>query len=651
MPATTDFAIALHFHQPIGNFNEIFQRAYNKCYLKFLKLLGKYPEIKISLHFSGSLLHWIEENHPEFFNIVIKLIEANQIEIISGGFYEPIFPVIREEDAIGQIKMLTDYIKENFKFKPYGAWIPERVWEPQLVPTLKEAGIKYAIVDDTHFIKAGLDKSSIYGYYMAEYNSKKIALFGSDKNLRYYIPFKKPKQTIDYLKRVFVNNPRALFFYGDDAEKFGEWPGTYKLVYENRWLENFFKMLVDNSSWLKTVTLKQALTKRSPLGRICVPSASYDEMLKWSGGGWRNFLTKYPESNQMHKKMMLVSKRISSLRQKIVGEKKEKLLNLATEHLYKGQSNCAYWHGLFGGLYLFNLREAIYENLIKAEVFCRHCERSEAKCPKGAISSIQTTDYNCDKYKEIIFSNRLISAYFSPRKGGSLIELDYKPLSANLINTLSRKKETYHRGIKKKGFIYDSYEKVCFLDQVMPKDVTYKQFKTGNLKERSDFINRSYSYKVENSKDGRIIILKALSDKVSIEKKIALHNKGASIRADYSVKNISASTLDISFGIEFNIIMPDGNPPRDLEPYLQVKPASNLNIKSKTGGMNLDFHIKPESRIWICSINTISRSEKGYKYIYQGTSMLFSWPLKLLPGDRKIFSVKFEINSSRHQLL
>ena len=647
MPATTDFAIALHFHQPLGNFDEIFERAYNRCYLKFLNLLRRYPEIKMSLHFSGSLLSWIEENHPEFFNIVIKLIEAGQIEIISGGFYEPILPVVREEDAIGQIKMLTNYIKENFKFKSIGAWIPERVWEPQLVPTLKEAGIKYAIVDDAHFIKAGLDKSSIYGYYMAEYNSEKIALFGSDKNLRYFIPFKKPKQTIDYFRRVTRNNPKALFFYGDDAEKFGEWPGTYRLVYENRWLENFFKALIDNSSWLKTVTLKQALAKRSPLGRIYVPSASYDEMLKWSGGCWRNFLTKYPESNQMHKKMMLVSKRISGLRQKASEEKMKKLLDLATEHLYKAESNCGYWHGLFGGLYLFNLRAAIYENLIKAEVLCRHCEERSDE----AISNIQIIDYNCDNYKEIIFSNRLISAYFSPRKGGTLLELDYKPLSVNLINTLSRKKEAYHKGIKKKKFIYDSYQKYSFLDHIIPKESTYRQFKAGNLKERLDFINRNYSYKVKNSKDGRIIILKALSDKVSIEKKIALHKKGANIRADYSVKNISASALDISFGIEFNIIMPDGNPPRDLESYPRVKSASNLNIKSKTGGINLDFHIKPKSRIWICPINTISRSEKGYKYIYQGTSMLFSWPLKLLPGNEKIVSVGINLLencSNRH---
>ena len=40
---------------------------------------------------------------------------------------------------------------------------------------------------------------------------------------------------------------------------------------------------------------------------------------------------------------------------------------VATDHLYQGQSNDCYWHGLFGGIYIAHMRLATYEHLIAAE--------------------------------------------------------------------------------------------------------------------------------------------------------------------------------------------------------------------------------------------------------------------------------------------
>src|SRR5262245_38107086 len=68
------------------------------------------------------------------------------------------------------------------------------------------------------------------------------------------------------------------------------------------------------------------------------------------GGFWRNFLAKYPEVNQMHKKMLFVSRRLEKLRNKQKGQRKE--LKEAENLLFKGQCNCPYWHGVFGGAYL-----------------------------------------------------------------------------------------------------------------------------------------------------------------------------------------------------------------------------------------------------------------------------------------------------------
>ena len=92
-----------------------------------------------------------------------------------------------------------------------------------------------------------------------------------------------------------------------------------------------------------------------------------DEWDRWGsfvrGGIWQNFLAKYPESNWMHKRMLGVSRRVRAL-DPATCEKAGVDLGHAKTALFRAQCNCAYWHGLFGGLYLNYLRHAIWQNLV-----------------------------------------------------------------------------------------------------------------------------------------------------------------------------------------------------------------------------------------------------------------------------------------------
>ena len=111
------FAMAIHFHQPVGNFDHIIKNACRKCYLPFLTVLDKYSSIKMNLHFTGCLLEWIEDKDPVLFDKIGQLAKRGQIEILSGGFYEPILPTIPKRDRLSQIKMLSEYIERNFHQK------------------------------------------------------------------------------------------------------------------------------------------------------------------------------------------------------------------------------------------------------------------------------------------------------------------------------------------------------------------------------------------------------------------------------------------------------------------------------------------------------------------------------------------------------
>src|SRR5262249_48338573 len=148
----------VHAHQPCGNFGFVFERSYAQCYLPFLKTLEEHPDIHVGLHYSGPLLAWIEEHHPDYFDKLKTLAKNGRGEFVGGGFYEPILIAIPPQDQQEQLTRLSEYIEGHFGKRPSGAWLAERVWEPQLASVLAEAGIGYTVLDDIHFLSAGFER-------------------------------------------------------------------------------------------------------------------------------------------------------------------------------------------------------------------------------------------------------------------------------------------------------------------------------------------------------------------------------------------------------------------------------------------------------------------------------------------------------------
>src|SRR5271169_4895072 len=92
------FALGIHSHQPVGNFDHVIEEAYQRSYAPFLTVLALHPRVRASLHYSGILLEWIEHRHPEFFDKLRQMIGRGQIELVGGGYYEPILPAIPDRD-------------------------------------------------------------------------------------------------------------------------------------------------------------------------------------------------------------------------------------------------------------------------------------------------------------------------------------------------------------------------------------------------------------------------------------------------------------------------------------------------------------------------------------------------------------------------
>jgi len=693
-----NFVFGIHNHQPVGNFDFVIKDACDRAYRPFLEVLDAHPSLKITMHFSGVLLDWIIDNQPDITDTVKKLVDRGQLEIMSGAYYEPILNTIPEKDRHGQIEKLTALVRRLFNFQAQGMWLAERVWEPSLPGSLTAAGIRYTVLDDTHFKYAGLSENQLKGYYLTEDLGSPLAIFPISKALRYTIPFQDPQVTIDLLQATASEEGKNVIVFADDGEKFGIWPNTYNHVYEQRWLDRFFQLLEDNQQWIHMRHFNQVLDLVHPLGKIYLPTASYEEMQHWAlfpekyreyekfedylktvhlydqvqvfvrGGFWRNFLAKYSEINDMHKKMLHVSNKVAG-----IAADGKPLLNDALTCLWKGQCNCAYWHGVFGGLYLSHLRDAIYENLIRAEQLA---DRFSGK----KFPSLETMDIDADGFAEVLVGTEQLNTYFRPQRGGLMYELDYKPLAKNLLDTLTRREEGYHARLKEavmpggetengktasihdlilakeaglsSKLHYDFYERKSFIDHFLTDGTTLPDFAASTYQETGDFINEPYMLAAKKISVDQINLKlvregkvwdAGLAHPIKISKNFRIANQKAHIIAEYTLENLSGAQLDLWFGVELNFGLQAGHA-EDRFYYLEngqledkfldstgvLTGSRFIGMKDLWRGLDIQVGISRKSDIWRFPVETISMSEGGFEKVYQSSVIFPNWKVKLV---------------------
>lgn len=476
---------AIHNHQPVGNFDFIFERAFNQAYKPFLDVLGSHPKVRMSMHFSGILLDWLEKHRPEYISGLRTLVEKGQVEMLGGGFYEPILPVISDSHKVGQLRKLQDAVKRLFGTTPRGLWLAERVWEPTLVKPIAEAGLEYVLLDGSHFKMVGKSEDDMDGYFLSEDQGHTLKLFPIHDVIRDFIPFRQVEEVVESLVKLDSGSDVQVVF-GDDGEKFGDWPGTHNHVYSDRWLHRFFEAVESRSDRIRIQPVETGLKPSKNLGLVYLPPASYQEMMVWAqdsrdivlfrkaqkalekdpepgtgkflrGTFWRNFFNKYPESNCMHKQGIRLSRDLEAARGDMPAAARDKAL----DHLWQSQCNCGYWHGVFGGLYLPHLRFALYRNLIEAQklldqtLFAGGSEPGVSKGPDGQRGSKSgpssdvrdrpiwdVQDWNCDGKPEYTLNSREV--YLSLNHRGEVDQFWLKATGMNLVDTLTRRFEAYH---------------------------------------------------------------------------------------------------------------------------------------------------------------------------------------------------------------
>lgn len=741
MAATVSLSLVLHNHQPVGNFGWVIEDVFEHAYHPMLDALERHPGIHLGLHYTGPLLQWMIANRPAAIDQIRDLVSRGQIEIVGGGFYEPILITLPDRDRHGQLVRMSDELARLVGQRPRGAWLAERVWEPGLAHDLAAAGYEWTVLDDNHLRAASIKEDEMWTSFTTDDRGLRLTVFGTEQGLRYRIPFRPVEDVISYLRERVTEDGRFVGMMGDDGEKFGSWPGTYEYCWSREhWVDHMLDALEGNSEWLRTVTPSEWIDRHPPTKRVYFPTASYVEMTEWvlppdeqptfvglletarergdpaarflRGGFWRNYAARYREVNDLHKQMLRVSDKVAAM---APGPE----CDLATNHLYQGQSNDCYWHGLFGGIYIVHMRMATLAHLIAAE------DLADAQAIRLGIGDgvaaygARLADTDLDAIDELLVASPGQTVVVDLAEGAGITEWDLRASRVALTSVMRRRPEAYHAklaafeadlaadsgeetagtadareaasggpktihdivSVKEPGLSrllhYDDHERRSGLVHLLPLGIGAgsRPFVMGEYTELGDFVEGAFET-VEFEHD-RLVARRAgsivsegaasglgdASSPVVVTKtfRFAGDRKSPCLDLVTVVENAGERPIEFELAVEWNFnLLGGGHNPAAFYETLdgertahdvagELDSADSIAFGNDYEGVRIEAAAEPATRLTWYPVETVSNSEAGFERSYQGSCLLFRWPIRLDPGERMVRAVRLSASQTRNR--
>ena len=625
------FVFGLHLHQPLGNFDHVFQQHLDDVYTPFLKAVEERGFGPIVVHCSGTLLDWLEQHGARWLDQVGRMVSDGRIELLLAGYYEPILASLPREDRLEQIAWMREALLRRFGVVAQGLWLTERVWEPDLAADLADAGVSTVLVDDRHFLVSGFEREQLHAPWTTEHGGRRLTLVPIDERLRYLVPFQPPAETTAYLARLRAEGHRMAVL-ADDGEKFGGWPGTREWVYDRGWLADFLTTVGRSieAGEVQLSTLTDAVAAIPSAGLAYLPTASYREMEGWAlpapaarrlqrlehdlgdrlqgadgslvrGSHWRNFLAKYTESNRLHKKMQALSW-LCRLR----GNPAE-----VRRAIGRAQCNDAYWHGVFGGLYLPFLRAALWRELALAEGTMRSAE--------GLGHDL--VDLDLDGQEELWLHSGACSILIAPHRGGAIEEYTRFDTAINYADVLTRREEGYHQlsaggeappvsagdhapsihdlesrlGLSEQP-PRDFVDRVMLTERVLEDTTGEAAYARGEYRPLWSIGAEAVTWQVEQGSDHLSVIVAAARGGAPYFQKRIVVGAAGGLRVDYQW-DPAAFPAGSWFAPELSLSAP------------------------------LAVGCEPAVELWSYDITTVAKSERGLDHTVQGRSITPRWPV------------------------
>jgi len=661
---------------PLGYTQEQIEELYAMHLRPVLKVLYAHPKIQASFYFSGIMLEWLENHHSEYISAMSDMFQQRRLELLGGGFYDPIFPIIPRQDRIGQIEHLTTLIRRLFGKKPRGAWLSNFFWEPDMPSYLKTAGMEYTFLDDTFFMRAGMESRDLHYPAITEDQGKTMVVFPVSGQGRKMFWRSDPREVVDYICRQADSSGERVIVMAYDCaiSARSEVPEDQAKM---AWLDAFFQLVEEQqvAGIIETVQPSRLFKRPGYMTRAYfeaptleevhaavvgeTPPPSPESMVLLPGinrlgyfaqKNVRHSLARYPEANLLYAKMQYIASLVSLVR----GDKYKK--QAARESLWKAQNHASYWHGADGGLYRNRYRKAAYSSMIEAEKQTRE---------RGIFApSFVRIDYDFDGVDEILYQANELNAYIHLR-GGVLFELDNNQYPWNYADTCSRHPEMYHLDAHESEG-YDSYSRHMFVDHFLTPDTQLASFACGDYQEL--LLCTMENYEVEDvRREGFSVVLSArgtmehqdLVSAMLLRKTYTFQKQH--IKVAYAIHNESPHPVSFVFSPELNLGFAS-KAIADLRVYARETRSRSVEIGPEVHTVGpiteLVFHdvhacvgISLTSSLpcqwWSFPLETNVKTSEGFIREYQASCVMPRYEITLEPGQQ--FDVLVGLSFSKLQ--
>ena len=198
-------------------------------------------------------------------------------------------------------------------------------------------------------------------------------------------------------------------------------------------------------------------------------------------------------------------------------------------------------------------------------------------------------DYDGDGKQEVLSDGREFNLYLSPHEGGSIIEWDLRKKDFNLLSTMGRRPEGYHRdllakqgeagdspgdsGIKsihdhikvKSAYtgglpVYDTLPRSSLIDRFISAEETPESYEKNTFVDTGDFAGLPYECSISQEPDTCINLKRRacvqtgmVLTEVILEKTVTLVERESRLDIAYKFINAGKTTLNTIYGSEWNI--------------------------------------------------------------------------------------------------
>lgn len=589
---------------------------YKSVYENYFKPLGTYlyahPEIPFAFYFTGTQFDLIKQKNPEFIEILRKLYNRKQIELLGGGYYNPVFPILFPLDRTGQVELLSSTIRKALGKRPRGVVLCASAWDPSLVTSFETCGMEYVELDVSLLPK----EKNLYLPLIVSDRGKSLKVISLNTE---FVP-QKNETPDNFIKRIksAVDKTSKIESEYSDSDKIITIPmvkESMDVFLQKEWLEDFMNLINTKYSDLIKLDLPANCIKDS---NSFVPSYIHAgisaEIAKWALEPYKqteikanssvniyDFMQTYKRSQALYNRMIFVSLLVNQCK----GDKMRK--KTAREYLWAAQTGDAYVCKSSGILVNSQERQNAYRKLTDAEKLVRECEEFH--------ESVTSYDYNCDGFNEYLCRMDKFNACINPR-GGCIFELDVMKKSGNYADNMSR--------VTPLDKCNDNYEKGIFVDHLFEPE-EYNHYIKGLPCKNGVFSNNIYKEVMYNANKKEVCLetnshFPGLDQTIRLRKKFIITSNG--IMVQYILKNTSPIALKAKFVVESNFAQTDFS--SDKFDTYKIDVVNDDQIEEKT----------PESLEFMKNVNAFQLTDvtNNVVFTFEPNEManLVSYPVTLM---------------------